>query len=376
MYSKCIDWGPKPFKVYDGWLMNKDYQNVVRNCWSESQPKGWGGYVLKSKLQILKQRLKNWSKDNIGDLGNKVKKIQQKLNDLENSLSAQPSDQQVQELKKTQADLWEKATLHESFVRQKSRSKWIKEGDNNTSYFHRIINYSKRRNALRGMLIDGSWVENPNMIKAEVMQHFQSRFSEPHLLRPNLDGISFNVLTPNQRDMMVEPFKEEEISSAVWACGNDKSPGPDGFNFIFIKHFWNELKPKFLRFLAEFHVNAAFPKGLNSSFIALIPKLKDPQHISDFRPISLIGCVYKIIAKVLSNRLSKVLNHLVDERQSAFVKGRQLLHGVLIANEVVEEARRLKKLCLVFKVDFEKAYDFVSWQFLFYMMRRMGFHDR
>ena len=142
---------------------------------------------------------------------------------------------------------------------------------------------------------------------------------------------------------MVEPLKEEEIYSAVWACGNDKSPGPDGLNFRFIKHFWNELKPDFLRFLAEFHVSAAFPKGLNSSFIALIPKLRDPQHISHFRPISLIGCVYKIIAKILSNRLSKVLNHLVDERQSAFVKGRQLLHGVLIASEVVEEARRLKK---------------------------------
>jgi len=107
-------------------------------------------------------------------------------------------------------------------------------------------------------------------------------------------------------------------------------------------------------------VNAAFPKGLNSSFIALIPKLKDPQHISDFRPISLIGCVYKVIAKILSNRLSKVRNHLIDERQSAFVKGRQLFHGVLIANEVVEEARRSKRSCLVFKVDFEKAYDSVS----------------
>ena len=81
---------------------------------------------------------------------------------MEKSLPAQPSDQQVQELKKTQADLWEKATIHESFVRQKSRSKWIKEGDNNTSYFHRIINYSRRRNAVRGLLIDGSWVENPN----------------------------------------------------------------------------------------------------------------------------------------------------------------------------------------------------------------------
>ena len=70
------------------------------------------------------------------------------------------------------------------------------------------------------------------------------------------------------------------------------------------------------------------------------------------------------------------MNHLIDERQSTFVKGRQLLHGVLIASEVVEEARRLKKSCLVFKVDFEKSYDYFPWQFLFYMMRRMRFHER
>ena len=149
--SKHIDWGPKPFKVYDAWLSNKEYHKVVRDCWSKNQPRGWGGYALKCKLQNLKQRLKIWSRDNFGDLGNKVKQIQQKLNDLENSLIAQPSDQQVQELKKTQSDLWEQSMLHESIVRQKSRSKWIKEGDSNTSYIHKIINFSRMRNALRGM---------------------------------------------------------------------------------------------------------------------------------------------------------------------------------------------------------------------------------
>lgn len=208
---------------------------------------------------------------------------------------------------------------------------------------------------MRGMQINGSWVENPSAIKDAVLQHFKGRFVEPYLHRPNLDGVSFNVLRSIQSEMLVEPFKEEEISSAVWACGSEKSPGPDGLNFSFIKHFWKELKPEFLRFFSEFYVNAVFPKGLNSSFIALIPKIKDPQLISDFRPISLIGCVYKIIAKVLSNRLSKVMNHLIDERQSVFVKGRQLLHGVLIANEIVEEVWRSKRPCLVFKVDFEKA---------------------
>lgn len=89
--------------------------------------------------------------------------------------------------------------------------------------------------------------------------------------------------------------------------------------------------------------------------------------------ISLIGCIYKIVAKLLANRLKRVLPNIIDDRQSAFISGRHLLHSVLIANEVVEEAKRGRKSCLFFKVDFERAYDSVSWNFLSYMLRRMGF---
>ena len=102
--------------------------------------------------------------------------------------------------------------------------------------------------------------------------------------------------------------------------------------------------------------------------------MKDPQSLSKYRPISLIGSMYKIVAKILANRLKRVLSDIIDERQTAFIKGRHLLHGVLIANEVVvEEAKRCKKPCLVFKVDYEKAYNSVSWEFLNYMMTRLGF---
>jgi hypothetical protein len=94
--------------------------------------------------------------------------------------------------------------------------------------------------------------------------------------------------------------------------------------------------------------------------VALIPKINSPFSLGDFRPISLLGCLYKIIAKVLTARLEKVMDRLVESTQSAFLKGRHLVDGVVVINEVVDLARRNGQSCFIFKVDFEKAYDSVE----------------
>jgi len=210
-------------------------------------------------------------------------------------------------------------------------------------------------------------------VKEEVRRFFMNRFSEPEQGRLDLNGIRFHGIGQQQNDMLVGSFHEDEIRAVVWDCGSEESPGPDGLNFEFIKQFWKLLKPDISRFLDEFHANRIFPKGSNASFIALIPKVKDPQNLNEYKPISLIGCVYKIMAKLLANRLKKVMPEIIDARQSTFIGGRHLLHSVLIANEAVEEAKRCHKQFLVFKVDYERAYDSVSWNFLSYMMRRLGF---
>ena len=116
-------------------------------------------------------------------------------------------------------------------------------------------------------------------------------------------------------------------------------------------------------------------KGTNPSFITLIPKVTNPLHLNEFRSISLVGCMYKIVSKILFARLKRVLDKVIDFRQFAFLEGRGLLDSVLVANETLEEVKKKKKEYVIFKVDYEKTYDSISWEFLFYMLRRMRFYD-
>nr|GEW59018.1 cysteine-rich receptor-like protein kinase [Tanacetum cinerariifolium] len=118
-----------------------------------------------------------------------------------------------------------------------------------------------------------------------------------------------------------------------------------------------------------FFLHSDLPKGCNSSFIALIPKIPDANLVKDFRPISLIGSIYKIIAKFLTNRLVGVLGGIINEVQSAFIEDRQILDGPFILNEVISWCKRKRKQTLIFKVDFEKAYDSVRWDFLDEVLR-------
>jgi hypothetical protein len=113
----------------------------------------------------------------------------------------------------------------------------------------------------------------------------------------------------------------EEIRNAIWECEGNKSPGSDGFNFTIIKRFRELLKGDILRMLNQFHENGRLAEGCNSSFIALIPKIESPIGLNDYRPISSVGCIYKIIAKVLAARLRNAMHYLIEENQSAFVGG-------------------------------------------------------
>ena len=126
----------------------------------------------------------------------------------------------------------------------------------------------------------------------------------------------------------------------------------------------------------NFHTQAVFEKSLNVSFLALIPKKVDAVEVNDFWPISLVGRIYNIISKVLANRLRRVAHGLISDSQNAFVKGRQILDSVLIASECIGSRLKSGVPGVLCKLDVEKVYDHVSWDFLMYMLQRCGFSEK
>ncbi|GKD24079.1 RNA-directed DNA polymerase, eukaryota [Tanacetum coccineum] len=165
----------------------------------------------------------------------------------------------------------------------------------------------------------------------------------------------------------------DEIRLAVWNCGENKSPGPDGYTFEFFRKYWNFVGLDFCEAVEYFFETGLFSKGCNSSFVALIPKVADAKFVNDFHPISLIGSVYKVVKKVLANRLALVIADLVSDTQSAFVANRQILDGSFILNEILHWCKRKKKQAMFFKVDFAKAYDSVRWDYLLDVLQAFGF---
>nr|GEU80032.1 RNA-directed DNA polymerase, eukaryota [Tanacetum cinerariifolium] len=185
---------------------------------------------------------------------------------------------------------------HSLDMAQKAKVRWAIEGDENSKLFHGIINKKRSQLAIRGVLI---------------------------------------------KDCRLEcDVTYDEIKRAVWDCGTNKSPGLNGFTFDFISTFWQIINQDVVNAVREFFIASKFPPGCNSSFIALIPKKQDAKFVKDFRPISLIHCFYKIIAKILANHLNMVISDLISDVQSAFVPNRQILN------------------------DFEKAFDSVRWDYL------------
>ncbi|GJY21616.1 hypothetical protein Tco_0394182 [Tanacetum coccineum] len=192
--------------------------------------------------------------------------------------------------------------IDRDILRQKSHIRWAVEGDENSRFFHSTIKNNMRNNSINGLLCNGLWVTDPDLIKQEALDHFSSRFKSQNSSNKIIRSPRFSTLSPTESSFLDADFTINEIKEAVWSCAGSRAPGPDGLNFNFIKRYWDILETDFFRSIKH-------------------------------------RCTYKVIAKLLASRLATVIHKIISPNQTAFIKGRQILDEVLVANEVIDYAQ-------------------------------------
>lgn len=318
-----MNWGSKPFKAFNVWIKNEKLMTLIRD-----DLRYVPNFPLCASLKRVKKVIKLWNNVENGDIHKKIKDKEDLLNALDLGIAVSPSQSQV--IEDLQALYQEKTAM----LMQKSRLRWDLEGDRNSKYFHQVVKFRNDRNSIKVLKVGDVSFSDPDDIKQIFLDHFRNFFSSSgDEIIFDLKNILVNRLPPFQASWLVRKFSRDEIWMALQDCPN---------------HF------------QDFYQNSYIPRGSNSSFFTLIPKNSSPELISDFRPISLINSSFKILLKVLANRISAVIDPLVSNTQSTFVKGKNISDGILLTNEIVRDMQ--SNLCdgIILKLDFAKAYDSVN----------------
>ncbi|XP_071739539.1 uncharacterized protein [Rutidosis leptorrhynchoides] len=313
--DKIIDYGPKPFKVFDTWFDHEGVEEIIKEAWSKPVRGSRKDCNFHDRLKSVKTDLKLWSASTFGKIDGKINHLKKKA--LEWEIKAESgllNDEERLEWLECRRRWTEKEKVKSSMLKQKARIRWILE------------------------------------VKAAVFKHFSDLFRNRNISRPILlgrqpfDSPPEHSLTTNEATELEVRFSDAEIWNAVKECGSTKAPGPDDFNLRFYKKFWDIIQEDLIMAINDFWENGEITTGCNASFITLVPKKCDPLCLNDYRPISLLGSYYKIIAKLLANRLRKVVPNLVGFEQSVFIKGRNIIDGALIANEMLAYLKQKKTL--------------------------------
>ncbi|KAJ9544963.1 hypothetical protein OSB04_024670 [Centaurea solstitialis] len=360
----------------DNWS-SPEFAEVVKVKWNECRPEFETVSKIEKlsrKLRYLKTHIKEWNAKTRRMAEDEISSLKHKINaiDLLAELNT-VDDNVVKEREDYKARLNDLLADKLKDIKQKAKVRWLAEGDDNTRFFHGMVNKKLKSSRIHGLNFNGNWESDPDRLKAAAWEFFVKKFQDDHPVRPTINSPLFKKNSDSQSLWLEMPFSEQEVKSAVWKCGFNKAPGPDGYTLEFVRKFWDVVGKDFYEAMKCFETNRLIIPGSNSSFISLIPKVSDPLTLDDYRPINLIGCVNKIISKVLAERLKGVLSTVVSNTQSAFIKGRSILDGPLMVNELISWAKKDRRKLLLFKVDFAKAFDTLNWNYLDNVMMQMGF---
>lgn len=279
-------------------------------------------------------------------------------------------------------DLWHEYTTilkhEETEARryQQSRAKWLELGDRNTRFFHQTTLIKHRNNKIEALMDDsGVWVHEESAIQNLLVSYYQTLFASSGPRSSNLfTHHSYGHLSESDTGLLGNQVSYEEVRMALFSMANFKAPGPDGFHPLF-KSKWDILDHSVVQFVKEVFSHPISISIVNQTLLTLNPKGVSPSKASDFHPIALCNVIYKIVTKVIANRIKCLLPKVISPNQNSFIAGRSTLDNSIILQEVIHSMNAMtgKKGMMIIKLDLEKAYDRMKWDLVEQSLNLLAF---
>eukprot|EP00253_Pinus_taeda_P015595 PITA_15595 len=331
--------GPLPFRFSPLWAGKDGFMDTVQSAW-QMDVNGSPSYMWEQKLKKVKSALKLWIKKSIQPPNRQRKEAISQLEgiqfEMENTF---PSASELAQEKTAQKN------VYCSFRKEEDSSGQIYKGF--------------------------------AQIQEAATNHFRNLLSTERKgeEEDELDFLSVipNLVSEEANASLIRPATEEEITNIVWSMDPDKAPGPDGFSIHFYRICWEIIKFDLFRMIRGVLKKEKMGGGTKSTFLALIPKETNPRSFDRYRPISLCNSSYKIVAKLLANRIKPLLQHLISPAQGGFVQGKQIINNVIQIQEALQSSFARKEQGMIVKLDMSNAFDRVNRSFLFRVLEAFGF---
>ncbi|KAA3483968.1 reverse transcriptase [Gossypium australe] len=327
------------------WTMEESFEGVLKEIWeSSSEP-------LMQKLKILQVGLEKWA----NALKRKKMELKKKLTrDLEALLMDDRDDETLAKIIDTK--------IHLNLEINKDESATTR----------------KQANSITKLVSDdGTEITDEIGLQEAAKIYFENLFTSEGVADPKkvLEGIE-RCISQEINEELQSPSKEDEVYAALKGMGPLKVPGSDGFPALFFQKYWHIVGKEVLEYCLGILNDGKETESANTTDIVLIPKVSQPITLVNFRPISLCIVMYKLVTKIIANRLQDVIGGCIYKAQTAFIPGRLISDNVLLAYELLHTFRQKrtgKKGYMAVRLDMSKAYDRVEWDFVMQVMRKMGF---
>lgn len=355
------------FKFENTWLREPNFRGDVKGYW-DSLP----SLQLLPKLLSMSHFMAKWGRNFFHKFRDKL----QKQKEIVSTLAEKTDEDSIKSYFLEKDKLHELLWHEECYWKQRAKTFWLAEGDANSKFFHNFASTRRKANFISKLQTEEGTVTNETDMHKVVLDYFRGVFGERDTRTLATEESTARLVTDEQNAVLTTEVSFDEFTKAVKQMHPDKASGPDGLNPAFFQQFWPSLGREVFETCKGWLNQCKFPNELNETNVVLIPKKENADRMTDLRPIALCNVLYKILAKVLANRLKVILPGIICENQSAFVSGRNITDNVLVAFEIIHHMKRkhsggIGEVAL--KLDISKAYDRVDWDFLNARMHQMGF---